>query len=129
PALAQLFIGLCHRVEELQLRIRQEAELDGGDRREIGRRDEIGNRNADRHGAFIPAAAAASFQSFKSSRMARANCSGVLHTASTPILSRRATKPGSLPPAAISRAMRSTISCGVPPGATYPFQVSVPKPG
>jgi hypothetical protein len=50
--------------------------------------------------------------------MAWENSAGVLHAGSTPILFSRSTNAASLQPAAISRAMRSTISRGVPAGAT-----------
>src|SRR3954462_9890101 len=112
PAIAQVFVRLGDRVEELELRVRQEAHFYRGDRRKVGGRNEIGDRDADGHGAFIPAAATASFHSHRSSRMVWANSVGALHRGSTPILSRRAVNPASLQPAAISRAIRSTTTGG-----------------
>src|SRR5690349_9172423 len=90
PALAQLFVGLRHRIEQLERGARQEAHLDRRDGGEIRGRNEIGNGDAEAHCGFIPATATASFHSLRSSAMACWNCAGVLHIASTPILSSRA---------------------------------------
>src|SRR2546425_11955235 len=131
PPLAQFLVGLGDGVEQLELRreafFPEEPHLDAGDDGEIGRRNQVGNREARAH--WVPAARTASFQSSRSCRIAAANSAGVLQTASTPIRSSRPTKPASLHPSAISRARRSTIACAVPAGAATPFQVSVRKPG
>src|SRR3989442_240502 len=131
PPLAQLLVGLGDWVEQLELRreafFLEESHLDRGDGGEIGRGNQVGNREAQAH--WIPAARTASFQSSRSCRIAPANSAGVLQTASTPIRSSRPTKPASLHPSAISRATRPTISCGVPAGATTPSHVAVRNPG
>src|SRR5262249_10147573 len=53
PPLAQLLVGPGHRIDELDRRVEafllEAAELDGGDRREAGRRDEIRDGDAYRH--------------------------------------------------------------------------------
>src|SRR2546423_3684202 len=131
PAVAQFLVGLGDWVEQLELRreafFLEESHLDRRDGGEIGRRNQVGNRDAQAH--WIPAARTASFQSSRSCRIAPANSAGVLQTASTPIRSSRPTKPASLHPSAISRARRSTISCAVPAGGATPLQLSRPDPG
>src|SRR2546425_7975659 len=131
PPLAQFLVGLGDGVEQLELRreafFLEESHLDRGDGGEIGRRNQVGNREAQAH--WIPAARTASFHSSRSCRIAPANSAGVLQTASTPIRSSRPTKPVSLHPSAISRARRSTISCAVPAGAAPPLPGSGREPG
>src|SRR5688572_1437308 len=117
-AVAQVLVGLGHRVEQLERRVDafllEEAELDRRDRREVRRRDQV--RDRDFH--LIPAAWTASFHVAWSSLIACVNSAGVLHAGSTPILFSRSTNAASLQPAAISRAIRSTTSRGVAAGAT-----------
>src|SRR2546428_11836327 len=65
PALAQLFVGLGDRVEQLELRreafLPEESHFDRGDGGEIGRGNQVGNGEAP--APWIPAGGAAPFPS------------------------------------------------------------------
>src|SRR5262249_60231958 len=121
-AFRQHVVGLRDGKEKLDRGVEallpEAAELDGRDRGEVRGGDEVRNRDAQAHGGAIPADCTASFQVARSSLTACSNSAGVLHTASTPILSSRAENAVSRQPAAISRASRSTMAFGVAAGAT-----------
>src|SRR5258708_34510042 len=82
--LAQFLVGPGDGVEQLELRreafFLEESHLDRGDGGEIGRRDQVGDCEAQAH--WIPAARSLSFPCSKSSPTAPSTSCGVLRTAS-----------------------------------------------
>src|SRR3981189_1715006 len=91
PAVAQLLVGPGDGVEQLERPpeafLLEESHLDRGDDGEVGRRNQVGNREVQAH--WIPAARTASFHSSRSCRIAPPNSDGLLRRASTPIRARR----------------------------------------